>query len=458
MTDTEQPAAQVGPTTAETAGADHVGPAGPGRTARRATSRAHALHKGGKRRGKVRKRHTVAKVLVSTLVALGLVSGLSVAYLYRDLSNNLNGINVEEALGDRVEKVVPEGPKEPLNILVMGDDTREGAGNAIDGEGGGGSDTTILVHLSADRKRAYGISIPRDSMVDRPACLDENGDQISPAASYVMWNQAFGLGGPACTIRQVEATTGISVDHFVVVDFAGFQDMVDAIGGVEVCIPETWDDREHGIYLEEGTRRISGKEALSYVRVRAIGDGSDIGRLKRQQAFIGSMAHQVLSSNTLANPIKVVRFLRAATKSLTVDEGLSNLTAMGQLGYEFRDIGLDKIQFLTIPWGADPEDPNRIVWADEARQVWNRIKHDRPLPERLTGGAIKVDSLPGTGSASAAPSGSPSEDSSEEPSDEASPSEGGEGGGGPVVEPSPAVTSGPSEEELAALESAGLCT
>ena len=452
MTDTVQPAAQVDQATSHGAPDTQETSGRAGGPVRRATSRTGAQPvRGGKRRGKPRKRHTVGKVLAVTVVVLALVSGLSMAYFYRHFSGNITELDLDDQLGERVEKAVPEGPHEPLNILVMGWDTRQGEGNNIDGltDSSGGSDTTILIHLSADRKHAYGVSIPRDSMVDRPECIDENGDTI-PAASYQQWNAAFNVGGPACTIRQVEATTGVPIDHYVVVDFQGFRDMVDAIGGVEVCIPETWDDREHGIYLKKGTRKISGAEALSYVRVRhGIGDGSDIGRVKRQQAFIASMAHQVMSSHTLANPLKIVRFLEAATKSLSVDPGLGNLTEMGKLGYQFRDIGLDKIQFLTVPWTADPENPNRIVWADDAATIWHRLKKDKPLG-KYSAGAIKADSVPGTNepTAGATPSAGASEEASESPS--GSPSS-------PVASPS-ASASKPSEEEVAALEQAGLCT
>ncbi len=201
-----------------------------------------------------------------------------------------------------------------------------------------------------------------------------------PGGTDVMWNAAFSLAGPGCTISQFEQTTGVPVDHYVVLDFAGFQDMVDAVGGVQVCIPETVDDRAHGIYLPAGTREISGKQALSYVRQRyAVGDGSDIGRLKRQQAFMASMANKVVSAGTLANPFTLFDFLDAATKSLTVDKGLGNLTKLAQLGIQFKDIGLNKIQFSTIPSDYAPDDPNRIRWLPAADDVWERIKNDEPL-------------------------------------------------------------------------------
>ncbi len=398
----------------------------------------------GKRRAKRRRTHTVAKVLVSTLVVLGLVTGLSVTYLYRHLNGNLTVMDIDDQLvGDRPDKVEVTGPQEPLNVLVMGSDTREGANN-IDGLTGGGerSDTTLLLHFSADRERAYGVSIPRDSMVDRPECRTEDGT-TTPAASYQMWNVAYQLAGPACTIQQFEALTGIRLDHFVVVDFTGFQDMVDAVGGVEVCIPEDIDDRAHGMYLEAGTRKLEGIQALNYVRQRyALSGGSDIGRMKRQQAFIASMVNTVVSSNTLARPDRLLGFLEAATESLTLDEDLGNLWELAKLGYEFRGIGLDNVQFITIPNKVDPNDPNRLVWKRQANVVWNRLKNDEPLTKRLQTDVISAAKIPGTSS----------DEPSESPDDGETASQGGgstgskgSGGNAPTA----------SDEALAA---AGLCT
>ncbi|MGZ4445101.1 MAG: LCP family protein, partial [Nocardioides sp.] len=327
-----------------------------------------------KRRGRVRKRHTVGKILLVVVLALGLTTGLAVVFVYRHLNGNLNVQDLTSQLGnDRPDKKVT-GPQEPLNVLVMGSDSRDCNGCNIDNLTGGGqrSDTTILLHLSADRSRAYGISIPRDSIVDRPTCKTAGGKDI-PGGSGVMWNEAFSVGGPACTIRQVEQLTGIRIDHYVVVDFEGFKGMVDAVGGVPVCIPEPgFVDHAHGIDLPPGNRKLEGQQALSYVRERyAVGNGSDIGRMKRQQAFVASMAHQVISAGTLARPDHLIGFLNAATKSLTTD--LSSLAKIAQLGYEFRHIGLDKIQFITIPNEPDPADPNRLVWLPSAKQVWAKI-------------------------------------------------------------------------------------
>jgi LCP family protein required for cell wall assembly len=377
-----------------------------------------------KRRGKVRKRHTVGKVLLATGLVLAMVTGLGTIWLYRHLNGNLNGIDITGQLENRPDKVAVSGPQEPLNVLVMGSDSRDCAGCNIDNLTGGGqrSDTTILFHLSADRKRAYGISIPRDSIVDRPDCKAPDGSTI-PGADNVMWNEAFGLGGPACTIQQFEQLTGIRLDHFVVVDFEGFQGMVDAIGGVQVCIPEPIVDHAHGIDIPAGTRKIKGKEALNYVRERyVVGNGSDIGRMKRQQAFIASMAHQVVTAGTLARPDHLIRFLDAATKSLTVDKGFDNLVDIAKLGIQFKDIGLDNIQFITIPNIPDPSDPNRLVWKQpQAKQVWSKIAHDEPLTKKLSPDVISAGNVPG------------------------SPGSSGSGGG-------------KNEADKQALEDAGLCT
>jgi LCP family protein required for cell wall assembly len=394
---------------------------------------------GPKRRGKVKKKHTVLKVVAASVVVLGLVTGLAVTYAYRHLSGNITTADITDAFVEEPPaKEEVEGPKEPLNILVMGSDTRDCDGCAIDNEAGGNaSDTTVLIHLSADRKRAYGISIPRDSLVTRPDCKKPDGTVV-PGGTDQMWNAAFGLAGPGCTVSQFMEETGIFVDHYVVLNFVGFQDMVDAVGGVEVCIPETVDDRAHGIYLPAGTREISGQQALSYVRQRyAVGDGSDIGRLKRQQAFMASMANKVVSAGTLANPVRLFNFLDAATKSLTVDKGLGNLTKLAKLGLEFKDIGLDKIQFLTIPSGYAPDDPNRIRWLPAADDVWKRILKDQPLSRGQSSQAISAGNVPSQGGSSGSSSGS---------------SSGGASGSG-----SPATGSPQSEAATEAAREAGLC-
>ena len=385
-----------------------------------------------KRRGRSPRKNTIGRVLLASAVVLALATGLGVVYLYRHLNGNLNVVDVTEQLGsDRPEKQAVAGPQEPLNILVMGSDDRDAAGNNIDNQELGSSDrsdTTILMHLSADRKRAYGVSIPRDSLVTRPTCRTEDGEAIS-GGTDVMWNEAFALGGPACTIRQFEENTGVFIDHYVVIDFAGFEGMVDAIDGVPVCIPEDIVDPAHGINIPAGTREVEGREALNYVRARyTLGDGSDISRIKRQQAFIAAMANKLISAGTLARVDRMVGFLDAATNSLQVDPGIDNVIKIAKIGVGFQGIGLENIQFVTVPFEYDqrPEYSGRVSWLPQAEGLWDKIAADEPLTKRLTSDAISA----------AKPTGSETKKKS-----------------GPSGTPSPAV----SPEEAEEAEANGLC-
>jgi LCP family protein required for cell wall assembly len=358
------------------------------------------LAEGGKRKGEVKVRHTVAKVVASTLVVIALITGLTVVFLYRHYNSNLDAVDLSKAIGSEsaADQRKWPAPSGPINILVMGSDNRDAPGDHVDNLTGIGerSDTTILLHLSADRSRAYGVSIPRDSVVDRPSCLDNNGNPISDAVTGTLWNEAFNVGGPACTIRQFMSLTHVPVTHWIVVDFAGFKSMVDALGGVEVCLPHPVDDPIGHITLPAGTHTFSGDQALDYVRERHdLGNGSDIGRMKRQQAFIASMAHKAISANMLAKPFSMLKFLDAATKSIHLDEGIGSLAKIAGLGYKFRNIGLDKIQFVTTPWEVDPSDPNRVVWAPEAKTLWDDIRLDTPLPRSMLAGSVSAHQIPG---------------------------------------------------------------
>jgi len=344
-------------------------------------------------------RRTVARVVALTLVTISLVTGVTVAVLYRHYDHNLHVADITPELGtDRPAAPPVTAQQGPVNILVMGSDNRDAPGDHVDDLTGIGqrSDTTILLHLSADRRRAYGVSVPRDSVVERPACLGPDGNPVSPPATAVLWNEAFDIGGPGCTARQFEQLTGLRIDHYVVVDFAAFEGMVDAVGGVEVCIPEPIVDPKHGISIPAGTRKLTGRTALNYVRARyTIGDKSDLGREKRQQAFVASMFRQVLEANTLADPFAVTGFLDSATRSLTLDQDLGSLRKLGALGYEFRHIGLDRIQFLTTQVEDYPPNIAHVQWTPAAATLWRDLRADRRLPEDLLSGAVDAGHVPG---------------------------------------------------------------
>ena len=369
-----------------------------------------------KRKGKPARKHTVGRVILISVVVLALITGLSTLYLIRHLDGNIEGISTDD-LGERPEEVYT-GNGKPLDILVMGSDSRECEGCGIDAEGGGGSDTTILVHLSADRSRAYAVSIPRDSIVDRP----EDGCD-APAATDVMWNAAYGLNGPTCTLRQLEENTGIYVEHFVVVDFGNFGNMVDAVGGVPVCVPEDIVDRPRQIFVPKGNPSVlTGDEALDYVRARYVGEQiqqNDISRIRRQQEFIGALVRKVLSAGTLARFDKVVRFLDAATEALQTDEEFASVTRLGKVAMQLQGIGLDKIKFVTLPtdyFPMDSEFRGKVFWKPEAAQIWKLLAQDKELPAKLIGGSsVSAEGPPGS---SETPSPSASETPSETPPSE----------------------------------------
>ena len=387
-----------------------------------------------KRKGRVKKKHTIGRVILGSVLVLSLVTALASIYLVRRLDGNLDVRDPTEALGtDRPEEIY-KGNGEPLDILVLGDDSREGENSTAvkDNQTGGGSDTTILVHLSADRTRAYAVSIPRDSIVDRPECGVD--DQI-PAATDVQWNEAFsvgaaqdaapeGGGGPACTQRQLEATTKVLVEHYVAVDFSGFQDMVDAVDGVPVCVPEEINDPSKGIYVPKGDPALlKGDQALDYVRVRSkVGDQSDLGRIKRQQTFIAALVNKVKSAGTLSRLDRVVRFLDAATSSLEVSTGLGSTTRLGKLAMQLQSIGLEKVQFVTVPTEYSA-DFNRLYWTEEAKELWRLIRMDKPLPKKFLGGAITAAKPPGASETPAPTDPTGTETPAETPSETPSPTE-----------------------------------
>jgi LCP family protein required for cell wall assembly len=341
----------------------------------------------------------VLTALGVTLAVL-LVSGTATAFVaYQRLNGNINHQAIDDLLdeNERPDKIVEEEGKEPLNILLMGSDKRTGAAAVnIEGER---SDTTILLHLAADRKSAVAVSIPRDSVVDIPKCKRTDGTVV-PARPAQMFNSAFSEAGPACTVKTVEKLTDIRIDNYVVVDFRGFKDMVNALGGVQVCIPYAVNDPQSHLDLEAGLQKVRGQQALAYVRTRhALGNGSDLSRIDRQQAFLSSMVSRVKDKGLLLRPDKLYNFLAAATNSLTTD--LGGLRDMAGLARETRGIATRDIEFVTVPNEPYTLDPNRVQWKQpSADALWRSIRFDQPLPGR------QPTPTPAA-SASATPSGPP---------------------------------------------------
>ena len=240
------------------------------------------------------------------------------------------------------------------NFLLMGSDSRDFAGgqayNVAPGSAafvtGQRSDVVMLVHIPAGTAKATVVSFPRDSWVQLPAYTDAKN--VAHAAVYAKLNAAFSIGGAPLLVATVEQLTGLHVDHFASVNFPGFQGMVNALGGIDVCIATSRHDTNSGDFLTAGEHHINGVQALAFVRDRESFPNQDLGRIKDQEYFLSVMLRKVLSAGTLTNPLKLTEFLNQATKSLTVDSGLS-LGDMRKLASRFSHLDPTHVSFLTAP-------------------------------------------------------------------------------------------------------------
>ncbi|GFH37370.1 LCP family protein [Streptomyces pacificus] len=333
-------------------------------------------------------------------------------WLYRRLEGNITTdlTAVEELERYDRERPLP-APHGARNILLIGSDSRAGPENGKYGRDKGvqHSDTTILLHIAGDRRSVTAVSVPRDLMVGVPSCRTAQGTRS--AARHAQFNRAFAIGGAACTIRTVERLTGVRIDHHMVVDFHGFTNMVDAVGGVTVCLPTAIDDRDARLELGAGRQTLDGEQALGYVRVRkSLGNGSDTERMDRQQQFLGALFDKVQSNGVLLNPARLYPVLDAATRSLTTDPGLASLKDLFDLARSLRGVPTDRVQFLTVPRRSHPGDPNRDVLAQPAAsRLFERLRKDAPVrvvPSETTtsaSGDTERDTLTGSRNPSATP-------------------------------------------------------
>ncbi|WP_431952929.1 LCP family protein [Actinacidiphila sp. bgisy167] len=358
-----------------------------------------------------KRRRTWLRVLAA-VVSLALLAGAGVSwYLYKRLDGNIrtDTSTAHELMRVQAERppVLPEATTAE-NILLLGSDNR-GGGNGKYGQDSGTqrSDTAILLHLAADRKSATAVSLPRDLMVEIPSCRRADGSMTSP--QFAQFNWAFEFGGAACTIRTVEKATGIRVDHHLVVDFNGFTKMVDAVGGVEVCVPHPVHDRDAHLDLAAGRQLLHGEQALGYVRARkGIGDGSDTQRMDRQQQFLASLVQKVDSTGVLLNPAALYPLLSAATSSLTADEGLDSLAELYELAQSLRKTPTDQVRFLTVPRRPYTADPNRDELVQPAAaELFTALREDGQVTVEQDTHAGSGSTRPGAGTSSATPAASP---------------------------------------------------
>ena len=323
---------------------------------------------------------------VSAGVGVVVVAAAGVGWgVYAKLDSNITPDNAAAAELARYDKERPTAlVKGAQNILLIGSDSRSGDGNAEYGRDSGTerSDTTILLHLAADRRSATAVSLPRDLMVDVPGCLRPDGTRTEPM--FAMFNYAFQVGGSGCTIRTVEKLTNVRIDHHMVVDFHGFKDMVDAVDGVDVCLKAPIRDKAAKLRLPAGRVTLDGEQALGYVRARkSLGNGSDTDRMDRQQGFLGALVNKVQSDDVLFNPVKLYPVLDAATSSLTTDPELANLRGLYELVRGLRNIPTEHVQFLTVPRESYIYNANRDQLVEpEAEKLFARLRADATVAVR----------------------------------------------------------------------------
>jgi len=352
---------------------DHAGWSAPRRSRRRQQPRSRRSRQPfGKR---------IAAWTSIGLVAV-LVVGVLAAYVkYRSFWDSIKRVDVTGLIGNQPPKY-----NNAENILLIGSDTRTGQ----DGIGGSVpgcdcSDTLMLLHISPGHHEATVMSIPRDTVVPILACAASDGtpgQQANPN-SVERINAALAAGGPACTWKTVDQETGIHIDHFVQLDFTGFEKVIDDLGGVTVCLPGPVDDPKSGLDLSAGRHHVYGREALAFWREReAVGEGSDLQRIQRDQFLMASLVQGIEHSGLLSSPTKTLNVIRDAANAITTDTGLDQ-NAMLQIAESLRGLKSSSVQFVTAPNGAYPGDPlAEVEFAQpQASELFSAIAHDTTLPK-----------------------------------------------------------------------------
>ncbi|MFJ2263394.1 LCP family protein [Streptomyces sp. NPDC087844] len=353
---------------------------------------AESTPKPGHRRTPRSGRHKALVIAAWSAAGVFVLGGTGLGYVYLNLNDNIKSVDIDQALGTDRPLDVDNGSQD---ILVLGSDTRSGSNKELGGgtdDGSARSDTAMVVHVYEGHKKAGVVSIPRDTLVPRPECTDSEGVRHD-AASLAMFNSAYATGGAACAVKTVESMTGIRMDHYVEVDFSGFQKLIDELGGVEVTTTEDITDKESHLDLEAGTHRLTGKQSLALVRTRhGVGDGSDLGRIQLQQAFIKALVEQVKDVGVLTSPKKLYDLADTATKTVTTDSDLASVKGLASFANGLKGIGSSKMNMVTLPVQYDSADANRVlVEKDKAALVWDALKNDRAIPKSATEGTASGD-------------------------------------------------------------------
>ena len=325
-----------------------------------------------------------------TSLSLGVVLVASLSWLgLGQVSGQISRINVFGDLSNR-----PEKTSRALNYLVVGSDSREGLSRAQIKElkvgstavaAGGRSDTMFLVHVSKKRDAAFIISLPRDTLVQVPAHVSQDGTKQIPEKPGKL-NASFAFGGAPLLIQTIEAKTNLKIDHYVEVNFAGFTGVVDALGGIEVCSKVPINDPKSHLVMSAGTHTLGGIEALKYVRTRDFDGRGDIGRMERQQQFVSAVLRKATSTGVLLNPIKLANFYNATISTVKMDEGVDKNDLL-TLAKQMRNLSSGNIRTLTVPLsdpnGRVPGVGSVVVWDEVlAAELWTRIRDDAALVDK----------------------------------------------------------------------------
>ncbi|WP_257879729.1 LCP family protein [Kocuria flava] len=350
-----------------------------------------------------RPRHRSRWVVLGLLAVLLVLLGAGAAAVWR-LQSNLSTSPLDLGGGEKVENG-------PLDILVMGTDTREGQGNDAygddeDSSGAGLTDVMMLVHVPEDRQDVTVVSFPRDLVVDLPQCTDPESGRTHPAEEDAMLNSAIANGGPGCTVATLNELTGLSIDHFMLADFQAVKELSTAVGGVEVCVNEAVEDPKSGLDLPAGVSAVEGEQALAFLRSRAaFGDGGDQSRIRSQQSFLASLARKVREEGTLTDLPRLYTIADVATRNLHVDDDLGSVPTMVGLATALRGFDLAGTAFVTVPTEPYALDPNRLQLDEEAAgDLFERLREDRSLTDAPDPAATPSSSPTGAGTPEQTPS------------------------------------------------------
>jgi LCP family protein required for cell wall assembly len=343
------------------------------------------------RHGNPKKPPRLGTIVTFTLktIAVGLgailaITGITAFDVYNQINQD-NIVLVKPTVTDDPETQpteTPVGIEGPINMLIVGSDTREGQGDAYGVVDSELADVIMLLHVSADRTNASVVSFPRDLLVPIPSCPNPEGGSFS-SMSRQMINSSIGYGGVACTHLTVQNFTGLEIPYVAMIDFKGVIEMSNAVGGVDVVIDEPMYDPFSGLDLPAGTNTLQGVDALAFLRARkGIGDGSDLNRISNQQLFLSSLFAKVKTDGVLNNPIYLYSLASAAARNMRLSESMSDLGTMFNLATALREVDTSQLVFLRVPVrGARGEgEAGRLEpITSEANKLFEQISQDVPV-------------------------------------------------------------------------------